>query len=213
MGTEALLQGILIPPLPELPWSTGMCWNCLSSCKCNKLLSPFRILALLSSQKDKPCGKNPMLPGEQMKDYLLGKRMTVWWKSHLGIALHIPEAVLYRALGKQSHFSLQNIYFPVAAGTYFSWETFSESIKPPAVTGHRWSTPELLLPGRDVGLLSFCPSVLLPGECSCSLWLLLPLLTGIAVWGSVFHSGGKRNVLLSLEQSKTQPGNQGSSFC
>lgn len=96
-----------------------------------------------------------VLPGEQMKDYLLGKKkMTAWGKSCLGIALHIPEVVLYKALGKQYHFSLQSIYFPLAVGTSFSWETFHESVKPPALAGHRRSSPELLLPGRDVSLLS-----------------------------------------------------------
>lgn len=87
-------------------------------------------------------------------------------------ALNIPGAVLYKALGKQYHFSLQSIYFPVAVGISFSWESFSESVKPPALTGHRCGTPELLLPGRDVSLLSFCPSLLLsfcPAVLSCFL--------------------------------------------
>lgn len=33
-------------------------------------------------------------------------------------ALNIPGAVLYKALGKQYHFSLQSIYFPVAVGMF-----------------------------------------------------------------------------------------------
>lgn len=62
-----------------------------------------------------------VLSGKQMKDYLLGKKkITVWGKSCLGIALHIAEVVLSKALGKQYHFSLQSIYFPLAVGIYFN---------------------------------------------------------------------------------------------
>lgn len=96
-------------------------------------------------------------------------------KSCLGVALHIAEVVLSKALGKQYHFSLQSIYFPLAVGIYFNW-AFQRK---PSVS--QWSHLQWLGTGGATWAAApreGCePSALLHGEWNCSLCLLIPLLT------------------------------------